>query len=118
MGRQLFGQQVADFKKELANGAPARATAGPAKEAYAPAAFPAPAKVDEAKVNAVVERTNTASKYYNVLILLNGVPISAPQMKQLNPQKIQSMKVLNTKEEMRAYTEANLNAIILLLAAE
>lgn len=103
LGRQLFSQQVADFEKELANGT------------AAPPAFPAPVKVDAAKVNAVVERTNKADKYYNVLILLNGVPISAPQMKQLDPQKLRNMKVLHTKEEMRAYTDMEVSAVILLL---
>jgi tetratricopeptide (TPR) repeat protein len=107
LGRQLFSQQVADFEKELANGAPAPA----------PPAFPAPAKVDAAKVNAVVERTNKADKFYNVLILLDGVPISAPQMKQLDPQKLRNMKVLHTKEEMQTYTEVEVSAIILLLTA-
>jgi tetratricopeptide (TPR) repeat protein len=105
LGRQLFSQQVADFEKELASGA----------VSAAPPAFPAPAKVDAAKVNAVVERTNKTDKYYNVLILLNGVPISAPQMKQLDPQKLRNMKVLHTKEEMQAYTEVEVSGIILLL---
>ena len=107
LGRQLFSQQVADFEKELAKGA--RSTAPPA--------FPAPVKVDAAKVNAVVERTNKADKFYNVLILLDGVPISAPQMKQLDPQKLRNMKVLHTKQEMQAYTEVEVNAVILLLTA-
>jgi tetratricopeptide (TPR) repeat protein len=105
LGRQLFSQQVADFEKELASGA----------VSTAPPAFPTPTKVDATKVNAVVERTNKADKYYNVLILLNGVPISAPQMKQLDPQKLRNMKVLHNKEEMQAYTEVEVNGIILLL---
>lgn len=107
LGRRLFSQQVADFEKELASGA---VTAGPP-------AFPAPVKVDAAKVNAVVERTNKADKYYNVLILLNGAPISAPQMNQLDPKKIRNVKVLRNTEEMRSYTEVELDAIILLLTA-
>lgn len=105
LGRQLFSQQVADFEKELAKGTPA------------PPAFPTPVKVDAAKVNAVVERTNKADNYYNVLILLDGVPISTSQMKRLDPQKIRNMKVLRNKKEMRDYTEVELEAIILLLTA-
>jgi len=107
LGRQLFSQQVADFEKELASGAVTAAQP----------VFPAPVKVDAAQVNAVVEHTNKADKYYNVLILLNGAPISAPQMKQLDPKKIRNVTVLRNKEEMRAYTEVELDAIILLLTA-
>ncbi|HEX8326508.1 MAG TPA: hypothetical protein VF629_03125 [Hymenobacter sp.] len=117
LGRQLFGRQVADFEKELANGATTPG-ATPGTNTFAgPAVFPAPVKVDAAKINAVVERTNKADKFYNVLILLNGVPISAPQMKQLDPQKMRGMKVLENKEEMKAYTEVDLNALVLLLQA-
>ena len=105
LGRQLFSQQVADFEKELANGAAVQPS------------FPVPVKVDAAKVNAVVERTNKADKYYNVMILLNGVPISAPQMKQFDPQKLRNMKVLRTKQEIQAYTEVEVSAVILLLTA-
>ena len=113
MGRQLFSQQVADFEKELGKGG----GAGQPAISTAPPAFPAPVKLDAALVNANVERTNTADKFYKVLILLNGTPITATQMQQLPPQQIKNMKVLHTKEEMRPYTEVELNGIILLLAA-
>jgi hypothetical protein len=114
LGRQLFSQQVADFEKQLANGAPASV---PNQRATLEPALPNPVKLDATKVNAVVERTNKADKYYNVLILLDGVPITVSQMKQLDPQKLRNMKVLHSKDEIRAYTEVELNAIILLLTA-
>lgn len=113
LGRQLFSQQVADFEKELAK----TDVTSPSVTAPIPPVFPTPKKIDAALVNAKVERTNTADKFYKVLILLDGVPITAPQMKQLNPQQIKNMSVLHTKEEMRPYTEIELNAIILLLTA-
>lgn len=112
LGRQLFSQQVADFEKELGKtGAASSPVSIPV-----PSAFPAPVKVDAALVNSKVERTNTADKFYKVLILLNGIPITATQMQQLNPQQIKNMKVLRTKEEMQPYTDVELNAVILLLA--
>ncbi|SFP95507.1 hypothetical protein [Hymenobacter arizonensis] len=117
LGRQLFSQQVADFEKALASSGPVPAGASVPTTAASPPAFPAPVKVETAKVNAVVDHSNPADNYYNVLILLNGIPITAPQMKQLDPQKIRNIKVLRTKEEMRAYTEVELKAIILVLAA-
>lgn len=113
LGRQLFSQQVADFEKELNKPGAASSPVN----IPVPPAFPAPVKVDAALVNAKVERTNTADKFYKVLILLNGIPITATQMQQINPQQIKNIKVLHTKQEMQPYTDVELNAVILLLTA-
>jgi tetratricopeptide (TPR) repeat protein len=107
MGRQLFSRQVADFERELTTPDPTAA------KSIANAAPATPVKLTAAQVNAVVERSNAADKYYKVLVLLNGVPVTGAHLEQQNPQQIRDLKVLKSKEEIRAYTEVELNGIIL-----
>ncbi|WP_324679258.1 hypothetical protein [Hymenobacter sp. GOD-10R] len=110
LGRKLFSKQIAEFEKELAKPDPTLA----AKAASLPNTTPAaPVKLTAAAVNAAVERNNTADKFYKVLILVNGVPVTGTQLQQINPQKIRDVKVLKTKEELQAYTEVELNGIVL-----
>lgn len=109
MGRQLFGKQLADFERELTTPDPAIAKS----IARAAPATLVPVKLTTAQVNAVVEQRNAAAKYYKVLVLLNGVPVPSAHLEQQNPQQIKDIKVLKTKEEIRAYTDVELNGIIL-----
>lgn len=113
-GRRLFSKQIADFEKEL-NKPDSRAVAvSPSLPASAGVAAAGPVKLDAAQVNAVVERSNAAHKFYKVLILLNGKPVSAALLETVDAHKIQDMKVLKKKEEMQAYTEVELNGIVLI----
>jgi len=113
LGRQLFSKQIAAFEKELAKpdaGVVAQPASLPGTTPGSPAS---PVKLAASLVNAAVERNNTADKFYKVLILVNGVPVPAAQLQQINPQKIRDVKVLKTKAEMQAYTEVELNGIVL-----
>jgi len=107
MGRQLFSKQVADFERELTT--PDTAIA----KSIARVAPATPVRLSAAQVNAVIEQRNAADKYYKVLVLLNGVPVTGAQLEKTAPQQIQDIKVLKSKSEMQAYTEVELNGIIL-----
>ncbi|OUJ74778.1 tetratricopeptide repeat protein [Hymenobacter crusticola] len=109
LGRKLFSKQIAEFEKELAKPDPALAKAASLPNTT----LATPVKLTAAAVNAAVERNNTADKFYKVLILVNGVPVTGTQLQQINPQKIRDVKVLKTKEELQAYTEVELNGIVL-----
>lgn len=107
LGRQLFSQQVADFEQEL------RKTDVAAAKSISGSLPATPVRLSAAQVNAVIEQRNAAYKYYKVLILLNGVPVTGAQLEKTAPQQIQDIKVLKSKPEMQAYTEVELNGIIL-----
>ena len=117
LGRKLFSKQIADFEKELSKPSSSLVAVAGSFQKNTPSAAVAPVKLDAALVNATVERQNAADKFYKVLVLLNGVPISAAQMQKINPQQIRDVKVLRTKEEIMPYTDVELNGIILITSA-
>lgn len=106
IGHMLVGRQVAELERELSNPTTAKS--------LAPLVPARPRKLTAAQVDAVVEQRNAADNFYKVLILLNGVPVTSSFLQQQNPEQIQDVKILKSKEEIRAYTEVELSGIILI----
>ncbi|WP_022824823.1 hypothetical protein [Hymenobacter norwichensis] len=86
LGRQLFSKQVADFEQEL------RKTDVAVAKSISGSSAATSVRLSAAQVNAVVEQRNAAYKYYKVLILLNGVPVTGAQLEKQRRSKSRTSK--------------------------
>jgi hypothetical protein len=103
--REKFDFLVSEFERSL-NGYETEGKSVKSVSSAAP-------KLDSESVNNVLEQ-NPSSRYYKTLILVNGKPITTSQMEKLDPASIKNLQVIKLKDEIRKYSDVELNGIILI----
>lgn len=66
------------------------------------------------EVNAVLETQDPTHKYFRVLLLIDGKPMSTEVLEKIHPGNIASFRVIKEPMELKKFTIPNLHGIILL----